>query len=179
MRDNRITQRGFAMVTAVFILVVLAALGAFILTVSSTQQAGSALDIQGARAYQAARAGIEWGVFQVTRNAGYADPGNVDPTRVLHNPSPAVLPAGFWCASLNPAAPTTASFSMPAGATALAGFAVTVQCYATRGASNDANAGPWIFVIEATACSPAAAGPACPGDAGGLGYVERRLRVTL
>jgi MSHA biogenesis protein MshP len=30
---------------------------------------GSALDMQGARAYQAARAGIEWGLFQSLRNA--------------------------------------------------------------------------------------------------------------
>lgn len=58
------TPRGFALLSAIFILVVLAALGAFILNVSSSQQIGSALDVQGARAYQAARAGIEWGLFQ-------------------------------------------------------------------------------------------------------------------
>jgi len=56
--------RGFAIVSAIFILVVLAALGAFILSVSSSQQIGSALDVQGVRAYQAARAGVEWGLFQ-------------------------------------------------------------------------------------------------------------------
>lgn len=58
------TTRGFAILSAIFILVVLAALGAFILSVSSSQQIGSALDVQGARAYQAARAGIEWGLFR-------------------------------------------------------------------------------------------------------------------
>ena len=36
---------------------VLAALAAFVMIVSTTQQVGSALDVQGARAYQAARAG--------------------------------------------------------------------------------------------------------------------------
>jgi MSHA biogenesis protein MshP len=56
--------RGFALFTAIFILVVLAALGAFILNISSGQQLGSALDLQGVRAYQAARAGIEWGLYQ-------------------------------------------------------------------------------------------------------------------
>lgn len=56
--------RGFAIVSAIFILVVLAALGAFILNISSSQQIGSALDVQGVRAYQAARAGIEWGLYQ-------------------------------------------------------------------------------------------------------------------
>jgi MSHA biogenesis protein MshP len=58
------TPRGFAILSAIFILVVLATLGAFILSVSSSQQMGSALDVQGARAYQAARAGIEWGLFR-------------------------------------------------------------------------------------------------------------------
>lgn len=56
--------RGFAIFSAIFILVVLATLGAFILNISSSQQIGSALDVQGVRAYQAARAGIEWGLYQ-------------------------------------------------------------------------------------------------------------------
>lgn len=56
--------RGFAILSAIFILVVLAALGAFILSISSQQQIGSALDVQGARAYQAARAGVEWGLYR-------------------------------------------------------------------------------------------------------------------
>lgn len=56
--------RGFAIVSAIFILVVLAALGAFMLSVSSSQQIASALDVQGARAYQAARVGIEWGLYR-------------------------------------------------------------------------------------------------------------------
>lgn len=57
--------RGFTMVAAIFLVVVLAALGAFVLRVSSTQHMGHAYDVQGSRAYQAARAGIEWGLFQV------------------------------------------------------------------------------------------------------------------
>lgn len=64
---------GFAILSAIFILVVLAVLGAFILSISSNQQIGSALDVQGVRAYQAARAGIEWGLFQ-QRQAGVACP---------------------------------------------------------------------------------------------------------
>lgn len=56
--------RGFAIVSAIFILVVLAALGAFIVNISANQQIGSALDVQGVRAYQAARAGLEWGLYR-------------------------------------------------------------------------------------------------------------------
>jgi MSHA biogenesis protein MshP len=66
-------QAGFSIISAVFLVVVLAALGAFMLTFSASQQATSAQDIQGSRAYQAARAGIEWGLYQVmivNNNAG-------------------------------------------------------------------------------------------------------------
>ncbi|MHB1334012.1 MAG: hypothetical protein ACYCY1_15585 [Sulfuriferula sp.] len=58
-------QRGFAIVAAIFLLVVLSALGAFMLTFSSVQHITSAQDVQGTRAYQAARTGIEWGAYQV------------------------------------------------------------------------------------------------------------------
>ena len=63
-------ENGFAIVSAIFILVALAALGAFIAVVSSSQHVGSALDVQGARAYQAARSGSEWGAAQVVLVAG-------------------------------------------------------------------------------------------------------------
>jgi MSHA biogenesis protein MshP len=58
-------QQGFAAIAAIFLVVVLAALGAFMLTFSNTQQLTSAQDIQGSRAYWAARAGLEWGVAKV------------------------------------------------------------------------------------------------------------------
>ena len=45
---------GFAIVSALFIIVALAALGAFIAVVSGGQQIGSAYDVNGARAYYAA-----------------------------------------------------------------------------------------------------------------------------
>lgn len=66
---GRAAQRGFAIVTAIFLLVVLAALGAFMLTFSTVQHITSAQDFQGTRAYQAARTGIEWGAYQALRNA--------------------------------------------------------------------------------------------------------------
>ncbi|GIZ52431.1 pilus assembly PilX N-terminal domain-containing protein [Noviherbaspirillum aridicola] len=58
---------GFSLVSAIFLLVVLAALGVAMVNISSVQHAGSALDVQGARAYQAARAGIEWGLYRQIR----------------------------------------------------------------------------------------------------------------
>lgn len=60
----RAGTRGFAIVSAIFLLVVLTVLGVAMLAFSTTQQRGSALDIEGARAYQAARAGAEWALYQ-------------------------------------------------------------------------------------------------------------------
>lgn len=59
-------QYGFAIVSAIFLLVVLALLGAFMMTFSNTQHLTSAQDIQGSRAYWAARTGLEWGIASTT-----------------------------------------------------------------------------------------------------------------
>jgi MSHA biogenesis protein MshP len=61
---------GVGLVTAIFLLVVLAALGVAMVTLSTAQQSGAAFDRLGSMAYQAARAGNEYGVYQVLRNAG-------------------------------------------------------------------------------------------------------------
>jgi MSHA biogenesis protein MshP len=53
------------MLSAVFILVVVAALGGYIAVISSQQHTASALDVQGVRVYAAARSGLEWGLYQV------------------------------------------------------------------------------------------------------------------
>ena len=58
-------QRGFSLISAIFLLVVIAALGTFAVTISTTQHMGAAQDVMGARAYQAARAGIEWGAYRL------------------------------------------------------------------------------------------------------------------
>lgn len=110
MRSELNRIRGFAIVSAIFILVVLAALGAFIVNISTSQQIGSAIDVQGVRAYQAARAGIEWGLYQVQSTATYKF------GYISINPNTRACPAPTT--SFSPAAPT------------LSGFAVTVVCSA-------------------------------------------------
>lgn len=69
---RRRAAAGFAIPGALFLLVILALLGAFALTVSGLQSSAQALDVSGVRAYQAARAGVEWGLAQVL------DPTNAD-----------------------------------------------------------------------------------------------------
>jgi MSHA biogenesis protein MshP len=60
MTHRSVSQHGFAAIAAIFLVVVLAALGGFMVTFSNTQQLTSAQDIQGTRAYWAARAGLAW-----------------------------------------------------------------------------------------------------------------------
>lgn len=62
--------RGFALILALFLIVSLAAIGGYLLTVSNIQVETGIMDEQGARAYQASRAGIEWGAYQVLQNPG-------------------------------------------------------------------------------------------------------------
>lgn len=63
-------QQGFSIVSAIFLLVVLAFLGTAMVTFSTNQQQTAAMDVMGARAYQAARAGVEWGAYQVLQPGG-------------------------------------------------------------------------------------------------------------
>lgn len=78
MTTHRRRQRGFGIAAAIFILLVLAVLGAFIVSVSTTQHTAAALDIQGTEAYRSARSGIEWGVFRViTDSACFVSPNNI------------------------------------------------------------------------------------------------------
>lgn len=65
-------QHGFSLITAIFLLVVLGALGTMIVTFFAAQQQSSALDVMGSRAYQAARAGIEWAAYQVAQGTPWA-----------------------------------------------------------------------------------------------------------
>lgn len=60
---------GFAIVSAIFLLVILSLMAAFIVQISTHQQVGHVADLRGVRAYQAARAGIEWGLHNHLRNS--------------------------------------------------------------------------------------------------------------
>ena len=144
------SQRGFSIITGVFLMVVLALLGAYMLSVTGIQQSSSQLDIQGTRAYQAARAGVEWGAWQV-----------LDPNDAIGT---AALPA---C----PASPTNLTL-----AGSLASFTVTVTCTATTTTEGNRNVGTYLIV--STACNQPSGG-SCPNAAPSGGYVERQMQATL
>ena len=66
MSRNR--ERGIGLATAVFLLLVTSALIGFLMNLSSLQHSAATLDLQGSRASQAARAGIEWAVYRAARD---------------------------------------------------------------------------------------------------------------
>ena len=60
MKTSTLHQRGFAAIAAIFLVLGLATLGAFMVSLSNSQQLSSNQDVQGTRAYWAARFGLEW-----------------------------------------------------------------------------------------------------------------------
>ena len=62
-------QQGSLLVGAIFVLVILAALAAFITSLSGTQAATAMLSVQGERASYAARAGMEWAITDIVNNS--------------------------------------------------------------------------------------------------------------
>lgn len=73
MKKNN--QKGFTLIQAVFILVVLGLLGMVMVRLIGVQTSTGVLALQGARAYHAARSGLEWGAAQA--NAGESCSGNM------------------------------------------------------------------------------------------------------
>lgn len=71
---RRIRQRGFAYIAAIVLLLVVAGLSLAMLRLSSTQQSTVNQALLGARASQAARAGVEWMIYQIVNDGATACP---------------------------------------------------------------------------------------------------------
>jgi MSHA biogenesis protein MshP len=76
-------QRGFSLVSAIFLLVVLAVLGVAMVSFSTMQNQSQALDVMGSRAYQAAQAGIEWAAYTILATSPVVPGGTVIPAGEL------------------------------------------------------------------------------------------------
>jgi MSHA biogenesis protein MshP len=63
-------DRGFAAISAIFILVVLAGLGVALVTISGAQQRSQAFDVLGLKAYQSAHAGLDAGISTIINTGG-------------------------------------------------------------------------------------------------------------
>ena len=69
---ERKMQNGFSLVPALFLLVVLAALGVVAVRMMGVQQQTVVLAMQSSRAYAAARSGIDWSAYQALVNGSCA-----------------------------------------------------------------------------------------------------------
>lgn len=63
MRPDR-SQRGFSLVTAIFLLVVVAGLVGYMVSLAVVQHSSQAMAVQGSRALQAARSGLDYAAFR-------------------------------------------------------------------------------------------------------------------
>ena len=70
MKSHR--QRGFSLVPALFLLVVLAALGTVAVRLSAIEHQTVVLGMQSSRAYAAAQTGIEWSAYQAINGGSCA-----------------------------------------------------------------------------------------------------------
>jgi len=144
-------QAGVALVTAIFLLVVLAGLAVAVVSMSGAQQDTAVKDEMGTRAYLAAKAGMEWALFTALQGAGATKYDRLN------------------CAG----GPQT--FRLPSGTT-LSAFNVTVEC--SPAAQNIGyGSAPTLdhFRITVTACNAAACGAANAGP----DYVMRQITAQL
>lgn len=67
--DNvNVRQRGFSLISTLFMLVVLAVLGSYMVRLNVSQQTTTTLSLQSVRAWYAASSGLEWAVYQINTN---------------------------------------------------------------------------------------------------------------
>lgn len=148
-------QRGFGAIAAIVILVMLALLASAIISVGTSQHLTSAQDVMSAKAWQAARAGNEWGLFKALRGETWT------------------ATAGETC--------DTASRTAQMDLRADSGFNVSVYCdswlYNEGEDPGPVNRTVRIYRIRSVAC-PAASCPASDASVAGVGYIER-TRVVV
>ena len=151
-------QHGFGAIAAIVVLVILALFAAAMVSIGSAQQMTITQDVLAARAWQAARAGNEWGLFKARNQEAWP------------------APAGAVCNAGAPQQSTTLDLRNQSG------FNVTISCTAWR--YNEGETAPdtprvvRIYRIVAVAC-PAAACPDMTAAAAAPGYVERTRTVLI
>ncbi len=153
-------QRGFGTILAIVVLVILAALAAAIVSLATTQQASATQDLLSARAWLAARAGNDWGLYQALRRTGiwYWDPETF-------------LPATPPCST-----PQAQTLDLHADT----GFWVSVSCSSQTFNEGESSPGvankTTVYTIDAVACNSSARCPD-PDLSTSPNYIERRRQV--
>lgn len=139
------------MILALFLVVTLAAVGGFLVSIYAVQQQTTTQDELAQRAYQAARTGLEWGAYQLLRQPGVGFANSCE----TGSPFPQTIP--FTAASGN-----------------LDGFSVRVVC-TYFGSQNEGGNAVKSYRIVATGCNQAN----CASPTLGPFYVEREVQVAI
>jgi MSHA biogenesis protein MshP len=148
--SSRGHQHGFGAIMAVVILVMLATLAAAVVRLSWSSQTESASDVNAARARQAAKAGVEWGLYQALR--------------------------GSWttCTSSTQTLDLRATTGMWVTVTCTSNATPYVEGGDDTGAARSVR----IYTVDATACNGTATCPDNTAAAR-EGYVERRAHSSV
>jgi MSHA biogenesis protein MshP len=145
-------QEGFAFIAALFLLVVLGAFVAFATAISMNAQTSYALAVQGTRAYEAARAGVEWATYQI-----------LDPRQAINGV--VTTPPVCFTSPSTPALPGDLSqFSLSVTCTRYGGNAATPSYY-EEGSLRWA-----VYDVISTATR---------GTPGAADYIERQIEVRI
>ena len=142
--------RGMGAVAVVLVLVVLAAIAAAVVRMGNQSHSQTSQALQGARANAAARAGVEWGLYQAFR--------------------------GSWTTCSN--ASQTLDLAADGGGLRVT-VSCDSQLYNEGESAPGTPATVRVFTIDAVACSSRSASTACPDALAATtqGYVERRRVV--
>lgn len=76
-----IKEKGVSLITAIFLVVIVASIGAYMVTIGQTQQQTTALSVLGTRGMNAAASGLEWGIQRAVQAAAAGldcSPGTVN-----------------------------------------------------------------------------------------------------
>ena len=119
---------------AVFMIVTLAAIGVYLVTISTGQIQAVSQDVQAARAYQAARTGIDWGAYKVLQQNATCSP-TLNQTLTL---TPSAL-SGFYAQ-------------------------VTCQVVGAAAGETEGATTVKVFLITSTGCNASPCSPATPGQ---------------
>lgn len=149
---QRGAARGFALITAIFLLVILGSFAAFAVGFATHAAATHAIAVQGTRAYEAARAGIEWATYQVKDPNGTLASGPTNLGDCFASPKALSLPAAMG------------SFSVQVTCTRYPAFAASPNFH------EEGSKRSTYYVVVSTASS---------GTVGSVDYVERKLEARI
>jgi MSHA biogenesis protein MshP len=145
-----VKQTGASMILALFLIVTLAGVGGFLVSIYTVQQQTTTQDELAQRAYQSARAGLQWGAYQLLRQSGGAFTLACD------------------------AGSTTQTISFTAASGNLSGFSVRVTC-TSFGSQVEGAETVRSYRVVARGCNQAN----CAAPTLGPFYVERELQATV